>query len=337
MTPGTTITVVVGAGGPGGGGGGETHPTLSDPGDDGQAGSSGLVTIEPDASPTGIYLSGVNLTNDAEDDLALLLQADDGSEWAFYLSALTGSGGDSSQPYQWGTSVLGLSTSQVAAMVTTLREGTGKAVLVDSTHDRIDVDNRTLLAQDNIVEIEATRITDVDVDGVATEIGTGSGWSWHAPTQELREDAPSSPAPTQITVDYDGRYIIRETSGGAPHVDWVEVNAGLPLPADAESYARRLLTRHSTESETLLAKMVAGAGIAFNEGDGAVLTQDLIDVVPSLDGVTPTTIWFIDRVEIAPDGQSDDLIYSMRLVRRHAESRYRDDWLTAFDRTVEGR
>ena len=285
------------------------------------------------ASSVGMRLEGVDLTDDSLSNLGMVARVGDGTEYAFRLSALTGAGGDDSDPYFWPLAALPFSTSsEVRDAIAKLRAGESTLVIVDTTAPRVDFDNRTLLATDEIVEIDVTSLENVDVDGADVDIGgSGADWEWVGPAQELVQSPAASPPPTAVNVQYKAHWVRRETSGAAPHVDRVQVNEQLATPDDGSQYARDTLTLHGLPADTVTVELHPAAGHVVGEGDGCTIPRTVLDRLATLRGAAPSDVWRTDRVDITGRGRA--VVYTLRLLRRSDESRYRDDWRRAFDRT----
>ena len=288
-----------------------------------------LATAYYAADVVGLRLEGVDLTDDAESDLGIAMQASDGTEYAFPLSDLTGTGGDDSAPYFWPLAVLPFDdVADVLDAIEKLRDGDSKLVIVDTTHARIDFANRALLASDTIVELEVVSLEAVDVDGVEQSIGgSEDAWCWNVATQALEELVPSDPPPTSINVQYKARHVTTETTGGAPHVDAVIVEPGIALPDEARIHARALLELDSRPIEEVVAYLQPGLGEEVVEGTGATIPQDVLDFF-AVAGALATDIWRIEEVEIRPRGLRHQ--YRLRLLRRGARTDARDTWRRTF-------
>ena len=276
----------------------------------------------------GMRLEGVDLTNDAERDLGIAMQAGDGSEYPFALADMTGAGGDDAEPYFWPLAVLpfdGISSLQDA--IAQLREGSSKLVIVDTANARIDLANRQLRASDTIIEIEATGIHTLDVD--ATEVnlgGEGATWFWVEALQEVQESPASTTPPTSVNIRYRARWVCRESDGTVPRVERVSIQKDLALPEDGRRFGREQLDAHGRIKETLIADLITGFGEVVPEGSGVTISQALIGRVPQLVGLTPADVLRVERVEMSAPDEGDLIQQTLRLLRRADESRYRDDW-----------
>ena len=284
-----------------------------------------------DEATAGLALSGVDLTATALDDLGIAAQASDGTEYAFALADMTGPGGDDTTPYFWPLAVLPFdSVEDMLDEIAKLRSGDSKLVIVDTTAARIDLANRLLLASDTVIEIEATGIHTLDVDGVEEDIGgEGATWYWAQAFQEVQEVPPSSPAPTSVNIRYRARWICRESNGTVPRVERVVIRKDLALPEDGRRFGREQIDAHGEVKETLIADLIIGFGEVVPEGSGVTVDQTLIDRVPQLVGLTPTDVLRVERVEMDAPGGGDLVQQTLRLLRRADESRYRDDWRRA--------
>ena len=277
----------------------------------------------------GMRLEGVELTDDGKDDLGIAMRASDGTEYGFPLADMTGTGGDDSEPYFWPLAVLSPfdSIEDVQDAIEKLRAGESKLVIVDTTQPRIDFPNRVLRATDTIIEIEATGIHTLDVDGVEVDLGgEGATWHWVQALQEVQETPASDPPPTGVNVRYRARWIYRESDGTIPRVERVSIQTDLALPEDGRRFGREQLDAHGRIKETLLADLITGFGKVVPEGSGVTIAQALIDRVPQLRGLTPADVLRVERVEMSAPYEGDLIQQTLRLLRRADESRYRDDW-----------
>ena len=229
--------------------------------------------------------------------------------------------------YQLTRLDMGLTELDAQNLIAKLRTGTSKLVLVDTTQPRIDFANRTLRATDTIIEIEATGIHTLDVDGAEVDLGgEDTAWHWAQALQEVQESPPSDPPPTTVTIRYRGRWVCRESDGTVPRVERVVVRKDLALPEDGRRFGREQLAAHGRVKETLLADLITGFGAVVPEGTGVSISQALIDRIPQVTGLTPTDVLRIERVEMFAPEQGDLIQQTLRLLRRADESRYRDDW-----------
>ena len=280
-----------------------------------------------------LRLEGPDLTDTAESNLGIAIQASGGAEYAFRLSDLTGTGGDDSEPYSWPLAVLPFGTvDDVLDAVAALRDGMSRIVIVDTTADRIDFDNRILRASATIVETEAVTVRTVDVDGTEVELGTeGADWFFSVALQEVYQDPPASPAPSSVNVAYKGRGICTETTGAVPRVERVVEQRDAATPDEARALGREELRLHGEIAETLIADMLPGLDELIAEGIGVTVDQVLLDLLPQLRGITPTDVLRVERNELStPDGLL--IAQSLRLLRYEDESRYRDDVRRMLDR-----
>ena len=97
-----------------------------------------------------------------------------------------------------------------------LREGDSEMVLVDTSQPRIDLPNRELLAAGEVVEIEATGIHTLEIDGNEVNLGGGGAtWFWVQSLQEVQERPAAATPPTSVnirhrsSVDHAGRATAR--------------------------------------------------------------------------------------------------------------------------------
>ena len=200
-------------------------------------------------------------------------------------------------------------------------------VLVDTSQPRVDLPNRLLRATGDIVEIEATSIHELSVDGVVVNIGgEGAAWNWVLAFQEVQQLPAQSTPPTSVRVRYRSRWISRESDGKIPRVERVAIRKDLALPADGRRVGREQLDMHGRIKETLLADLITGFDDVVPEGSGVTISQALIDRIPQVVGLTPSDVLRVERVEMKAPDEGDLIQQTLRLLRRADESRYRDDW-----------
>ena len=110
-----------------------------------------------------------------------------------------------------GLSALGIENlSELTDAVASLREGDSEMVLVDTSQPRIDLPNRELLAAGEVVEIEATGIHTLEIDGNEVNLGGGGAtWFWVQSLQEVQERPPAATPPTSVNVRHRSRWISR--------------------------------------------------------------------------------------------------------------------------------
>ena len=227
-----------------------------------------------------------------------------------------------------GLAELGIgNVAELENAVASLREGESELILVDTSQPRIDLPNRTLLATGDVVEIEATGIHTLEIDGDEVNLGgEGAAWHWVQSLQEVQERPASATPPTTVNIRSRSRWISRESDGTVPRVERVAIRKDLPVPADGRRVGRELLNLHGRIKETLLADLITGFDEVVAEGSGVTLDQALIDRVPQVVGLTPTDVLRVERVEMEAPDEGDLIQQTLRLLRRADESRYRDDW-----------
>ena len=214
-----------------------------------------------------------------------------------FSTGLTSVGGGSAIPL----SSLGISnTTELESIVAKLRVGDSKLVLVDTSAPRVDLPNRVLRATGDIIEVEATGIHALNVDGDEEDVGgVGATWIWNEALQEVQETPASDPPPTGVNVRYRGRWVHRETNGMVPRVERVVIRKDLALPEDGRRFGREQLDAHGRIKETLIADLITGFGKVVPEGSGVTISQALIERVPQLVGLTPADVLRVERVEMS--------------------------------------
>lgn len=270
------------------------------------------------ADSFGLVVAGVSVSDAAKRNYRIAARASDGTEYIWSLAGLANG--------RVSVADLGfLDVSAVRDAIGKLRAGESVLVLLDATASRVDLDNRRLRPAGGLTEIEVVSLESVQIGGVEQSVGGDADpWLWRVDLQQLQERVPRSPAPERVDVQYKGRYIVSASFGQVLRVDRVVVAEEVASPAAGIVFARADINRHRIARQTLVVELRPGASeLEIEEGDGVNIAQGVLDAV-QIEDARESDVWRVDRVSIKPSGLR--LGWSLRLLRRADESRFRDRW-----------